>query len=139
VVLAANSAALARLLSDQSNLDIVQMAISEVLSGEWRVSVLAIGDSGVPAPDSRSGSWASEPPEPDAEFTHQRTADRGSDRGDSPRLASRTVQVPPPKAAEDSIEDYDVSSAPSTEARLDPGEQAMALLQSELGARPIED
>lgn len=44
----------------------------------------------------------------------------------------------PPGPEPDSDDDYDLSVAPERTSR-DPGAEAMALLQSELGARPIDD
>jgi hypothetical protein len=41
---------------------------------------------------------------------------------------------------EDSAEDYDLSEPPpDPSVRADPGVEAMALLQAELGARPLDD
>ena len=138
VVITANTAVLAKMLSDASNVEVVQAAIAEVIGGQWRVSVV-VGDGpgALPAPPPAAPApppaAASAPSVPEA-ATSWPTVTKPP-RSAEEEHAERRSQGP----VEDAAEDYDLSEPPPDPSeRMDPGASAMALLQAELGARPLD-
>lgn len=138
VVITANTAVLAKMLSDSSNTEVVQAAITEVIGGQWRVSVtVGDGPSGSPAPAAPAAATPAPTPtpaapEPEASWPTVTEPPRTAEEEYSARRSSGPV--------EDSAEDYDLTEPTADpSARVDLGIEAMALLQSELGARPLED
>jgi DNA polymerase-3 subunit gamma/tau len=130
LVLAHESAPLAKRLSEQRNADVIAEALKDALGVDWRVRCEAGGGDAA----------ATEAPTPPA-----RPVKRG---GSSP---ARRVVAPPPAPAEAPVDatsaelaeeesllaeaGQDDASAP----RRDPEEAALELLQSELGARRIDN
>jgi DNA polymerase-3 subunit gamma/tau len=126
LVLSHESAPLAKRLSEQRNADVIAEALKDALGVDWRVRCEAGASTMAAAPEV-----AAAPP---------RTVERPSRR-----------VVPPPPPAEPTVDDesdqraeeesmlaeanQDDASAP----RRDPEEAALELLQSELGARRIDN
>jgi DNA polymerase III subunit gamma/tau len=126
LVLSHESAPLAKRLSEQRNADVIAEALKDALGVDWRVRCEAGASTMAAAPEV-----AAAPP---------RAVERPSRR-----------VVPPPPPAEPTVDDesdqraeeesmlaeanQDDASAP----RRDPEEAALELLQSELGARRIDN
>jgi DNA polymerase-3 subunit gamma/tau len=126
LVLSHESAPLAKRLSEQRNADVIAEALKDALGVNWRVRCEAGASTMAAAPEAPAPSRPVERP-------------------------SRRVVPPPPPPAEPTVDDeseqraeeesmlaeanQDDASAP----RRDPEEAALELLQSELGARRIDN
>ena len=126
LVLSHESAPLAKRLSEQRNADVIAEALKDALGVDWRVRCEAGASTMAAAPEAPAPSRPVERP-------------------------SRRVVPPPPPPAEPTVDDesdqraeeesmlaeanQDDASAP----RRDPEEAALELLQSELGARRIDN
>ena len=125
LVLSHESAPLAKRLSEQRNADVIAEALKDALGVDWRVRCEAAASTMAAAPEAPAPSRPVERP-------------------------SRRVVPPPPPPAEAAVDDeseraeeesmlaeanQDDTSAP----RRDPEEAALELLQSELGARRIDN
>jgi DNA polymerase-3 subunit gamma/tau len=125
LVLSHESAPLAKRLSEQRNADVIAEALKDALGVDWRVRCEAAASTMAAAPEAPAPSRPVERP-------------------------SRRVVPPPPPPAETAVDDeseraeeesmlaeanQDDASAP----RRDPEEAALELLQSELGARRIDN
>ena len=125
LVLSHESAPLAKRLSEQRNADVIAEALKDALGVDWRVRCEAGASTMAAAPEAPAPSRPVERP-------------------------SRRVVPPPPPPAEAAVDDeseraeeesmlaeanQDDASAP----RRDPEEAALELLQSELGARRIDN
>jgi DNA polymerase-3 subunit gamma/tau len=142
LVLAAGTAALARLLSEQSNLDIIAEALNAVLGVRWRVRC-EFGDA--PPPQQPPERARSQPPAP-----HQYRPSAES-RPELPERRRRIapddgIPLPPePSADEPPPDDEEAMMAEAAAdlrgepvSRRDPEEAAIELLAAELGARAID-
>jgi DNA polymerase-3 subunit gamma/tau len=121
------SAPLAKRLSEQRNADVIAEALKDALGVDWRVRCEA-GDSTAPAA-------------PDATVAPPRAVER----------PSRRVVPPPPAPAEGAVDDEsdqraeeesmlaEANQDDASTPRRDPEEAALELLQSELGARRIDN
>ncbi len=138
VVITASTSVLAKMLADASNTEIVQAAIVEVIGGQWRVTVV-VGDGPAGAPPAASPRPASPPAAPvaapvSAAASWPTVAEVPSAPAEPATGRGRGAPI------EDREDDYDLSEPPPDPSeRPDPGAEAMALLQSELGARPLEE
>ena len=126
LVLSHESAPLAKRLSEQRNADVIAEALKDALGVDWRVRCEAVASTTAAPPEAPAPSRPVERP-------------------------SRRVVPPPPPPAEATVDDeseqraeeesmlaeanQDDASAP----RRDPEEAALELLQSELGARRIDN
>jgi DNA polymerase III subunit gamma/tau len=115
LTLAATSPALAKMLGDDLNKDIVRQALQELLGVRWKVQVVVAG-AGQPA----SGRTAS----PEAAREAARAAEAAEAAEASELMAER--------AAEGAGGDREPEPA------VDPEQAALSLLRTHLGARPIE-
>jgi DNA polymerase III subunit gamma/tau len=127
LVLSHESAPLAKRLSEQRNADVIAEALKDALGVDWRVRCEA-GDSTAPAA-------------PDATVAPPRAVER----------PSRRVVPPPPAPAEGAVDDEsdqraeeesmlaEANQDDASTPRRDPEEAALELLQSELGARRIDN
>jgi DNA polymerase III subunit gamma/tau len=107
-------AALARMISEQSNTAALARALTDVVGSEWRVEVKPVD----------------EPARPDG------TAQHDSGNGATSPLPP-SEDDPPEDPGE--IDGAAASSAPAaTPAPADPEAEALKLLQQQLGARPLE-
>jgi DNA polymerase-3 subunit gamma/tau len=112
LTLAATSPALAKMLGDDLNKDIVRQALQELLGVRWKVQVVVAG-AGQPA----SGRTAS----PEA----AREAARAAEAAEASELMAE-------RAAEGAGGDREPEPA------VDPEQAALSLLRTHLGARPID-
>ncbi|WP_132975147.1 DNA polymerase III subunit gamma and tau [Pseudonocardia dioxanivorans] len=143
LVLAAGTAALARLLSEQSNLDIIADALNAVLGVRWRVRC-EFGDA---APPAQAAPQRREPAVPPGRRDQGRPS---AERGAPPRRRSAPDDgIPlPPEPPSDEAPPEDDEEAMMAEAaadsgngpveRRDPEEAAIELLAAELGAKAID-
>ena len=114
LTLAATSPALAKMLGDDLNKDIVRQALEELLGVRWKVTAV-VDVPGQPA--------AGPSPTPEA----ARAAAEAAESAEADELMAE-------RAA-------DVASGGTTETApaLDPEAAALQLLRTQLGARPIDD
>lgn len=105
LVLAHQSAPLAKRLSEQRNADVIREALKDVFGVDWRVRC---------EPGADAAEIAPLPPEPGPESAR------------------------PVESEEDELIAEAVRDALDPAPRRDPEEAALELLQTELGARPIE-
>ncbi len=124
LVLSHESAPLAKRLSEQRNADVIAEALKDALGVNWRVRCEAGASTMVAAPEAPAPSRPVErpsrrvvPPPPPAEAA----VDDESERAEEESMLAEANQ--------------DDASAP----RRDPEEAALELLQSELGARRIDN
>jgi DNA polymerase-3 subunit gamma/tau len=127
LVLSHESAPLAKRLSEQRNADVIAEALKDALGVAWRVRCETGASITAAAPEAPAGS--------------PRPVER----------PSRRVVPPPPPPAEPTVDDESVQRAEeesmlaeaneddSSAPRRDPEEAALELLQSELGARRIDN
>jgi DNA polymerase-3 subunit gamma/tau len=110
-------AALARMISEESNATVLRQALTKVVGGEWRIDVHAAnGATAAPAASERRTPSAADP---------------GGD-------VRREVRDDPTDDAGDDV-DVESDQSDARPAPLDPEAQAMRLLQDQLGARPVEE
>ena len=112
LTLAATSPALAKMLGDDLNKDIVRQALQELLGVRWKVQVVVAG-ADQPAP-SRTVS-------PEAAREAARVAE-----------AAEESELMAERAAESAGDDR------PHEPAVDPEQAALSLLRTHLGARPID-
>ncbi|GEL23594.1 hypothetical protein PSU4_25480 [Pseudonocardia sulfidoxydans NBRC 16205] len=143
LVLAAGTAALARLLSEQSNLDIIADALNAVLGVRWRVRC-EFGDA---APPAQAAAPRREPAAPPARREHTRPS--AAERSAPPRRRSAPddgiplppeppSDEPPPDDEEAMMAEAAADSSNGPVERRDPEEAAIELLAAELGAKTID-
>ncbi|MGE0838687.1 DNA polymerase III subunit gamma and tau [Pseudonocardia sp.] len=142
LVLAAGTAALARLLSEQSNLDIIADALNAVLGVRWRVRC-EFGDA---APPAQAPAARREPAAPPTRREHTRPS---TERPAAPRRRSAPddgiplppeppSDEPPPDDEEAMMAEAAADSGNGPVERRDPEEAAIELLAAELGAKAID-
>ncbi|MGY1760099.1 DNA polymerase III subunit gamma and tau [Geodermatophilus sp. SYSU D00779] len=112
LTLAATSPALAKMLGDDLNKDIVRQALQELLGVRWKVQVVVAG-AGQPAPGRTVSAEAA------------REAARAAEAAEASELMAE-------RAAEGAGGDREPEPA------VDPEQAALSLLRTHLGARPIE-
>ena len=143
LVLAAGTAALARLLSEQSNLDIIADALNAVLGVRWRVRC-EFGDA---APPAQAAPPRREPAAPPTRREHTRPS--AAERPAAPRRRSAPddgiplppeppSDEPPPDDEEAMMAEAAADSSNGPVERRDPEEAAIELLTAELGAKAID-
>ncbi|ODU02232.1 MAG: DNA polymerase III subunit gamma/tau, partial [Pseudonocardia sp. SCN 72-86] len=143
LVLAAGTAALARLLSEPSNLDIIAEALNAVLGVRWRVRC-EFGDA---APPAQAAAPRREPAAPPARREHTRPS--AAERPAPPRRRSAPddgiplppeppSDEPPPDDEEAMMAEAAADSSNGPVERRDPEEAAIELLAAELGAKAID-
>jgi DNA polymerase-3 subunit gamma/tau len=125
LVLSHESAPLAKRLSEQRNADVIAEALKDALGVDWRVRCDAVASATAPdvpavppRPVERPSRRVVPPPPPPAEPTVDEESDQ---RAEEESMLAEANQ--------------DDASAP----RRDPEEAALELLQSELGARRIDN
>ena len=118
LVLSHVSGPLAKRLNEQRNVEIIRDALKDALGVNWNIRCEA-GSPTAPAPA-------------------ERTRPVQGERSDGRRVAA---PPPPPEEPEEDDEESMLAEAgrADTAPRRDPEEVALELLQSELGARPIDD
>jgi DNA polymerase-3 subunit gamma/tau len=146
VTLSIAAAPLARMLGEESNADVIKGALTQVIGGTWRLTVTVSGPvaaeadpadpaasagstapAGPPAPPAPPAPKVEVPPPPVPRPAHER------DNGESRAQPQQT------QAESDPREDSDPESESEPGRQHDPEAEAVRLLQSTLGARPIED
>ncbi|MDT5325807.1 MAG: polymerase subunit gamma/tau [Mycobacterium sp.] len=115
LVLSHVSAPLAKRLNEQRNVEIIRDALKDALGVNWNIRCEA-GSPTAPAPVERARPVQGE---------------RSDGRG--------VAAAPPPPEEDDEESMLAEAGRAETAPRRDPEEVALELLQSELGARPIED
>ena len=111
LVLGHQAAPLAKRLNEKHNVDVIREALKDVLGVNWRVRC-EVGTGPAAPPPARSDSADPLPPEPDADPVQAQRAEEDSMIAEVGR---------------------DEDAAP----RRDPEEEALEILKSQLGARPI--
>jgi DNA polymerase III subunit gamma/tau len=102
--------ALAKMIADDSNTSVLRAALTKVVGGEWRIEV-----GGGPAPAASSN------PEPER-----------NGRGSSASRTAGSASEPDPR------DDADFGDPGEPAPRSDPEADALELLRSQLGARPLD-
>jgi DNA polymerase-3 subunit gamma/tau len=138
VTLSIAAAPLARMLSEESNAEVIKAALTQTVAGKWRINVVVDGSAAngsasaavePEAPPPPPPPRAEVPPPPVPRPEHERLAEQAA------KSAAKSVGETDPR--EDSYaEDPDDAASG---ARHDPEVEAVRLLESTLGARPIED
>jgi DNA polymerase-3 subunit gamma/tau len=111
LTLSAPSAALAKMIGDDGNTELLRTALTSIVGGTWQVSVGIEGGGPANRPPAAPQSAQSAAPTP---------------------AASRPVEEPDPRDDTDPVDSPDAQ-------RVDPEAQALSLLQSTLGARPLDE
>jgi DNA polymerase-3 subunit gamma/tau len=106
---------LARRLAEERNVSAISAAITALVGGTWKVTVQA-GDG--------------KPGRP--------TAAAPSGRAATPANGPSTASAPPPEPDPRDDEDYDAAPASGGKPPVDPEQEAIRLITTELDARPIE-
>ncbi|MFC5994606.1 DNA polymerase III subunit gamma and tau [Pseudonocardia hispaniensis] len=136
LVLDAGTAALARLLSEQSNLEIIAEALHAVLGVRWRVRCeFGDGEPVAPAPAQVRNPPPRRPNRPEpvrGEEFRRPPAD------DVPPPFEPPAEEPPPDDEEAMMAEAAAEPPGEPVSRRDPEEAAIELLSSELGARAID-
>lgn len=130
VTISIAAAPLARMLGEESNATVIKAALTQMIGGEWRLSVLVangpLSESAEPvAPPAPPPPKVEVPPPPTPRPAHEREA----------ALAAAAVSGADSDPREDSEPEEDSGET----QRHDPEAEALRLLESTLGARPIED
>jgi DNA polymerase-3 subunit gamma/tau len=112
LTLAATSPALAKMLGDDLNRDVLRQALLELLGVRWKVNVVVEGAAAAPGPpvapeQAREAARAAEAAEAN-ELMAERAADQSSD------------------------------GAGESQPAVDPEQAALSLLRAQLGARPVD-
>jgi DNA polymerase III subunit gamma/tau len=118
LVLSHVSGPLAKRLNEQRNVEIIRDALKDALGVNWNIRCEA-GSPTTPAPAERARPVLGE-------------------RSDGRRVAAAPPPPPPEEPEEDEESMLAEAGRAETAPRRDPEEVALELLQSELGARPIE-
>jgi DNA polymerase-3 subunit gamma/tau len=124
LVLSHESAPLAKRLSEQRNADVIAEALKDALGVDWRVRCEAVAST-VSAPETPAV-----PPRP---------VERPSRRVVPPPPAEPTVDDESDQRAEEESMLAEANQDDGSATRRDPEEAALELLQSELGARRIDN
>nr|WP_239028660.1 DNA polymerase III subunit gamma and tau [Pseudonocardia acidicola] len=142
LVLGTGTAALARLLSEQSNLEVIADSLHAVLGVQWRVRC-EHGDA--PAqPAAARGRPQSAPQQPAPRRSNRPETSRPEPRRRSapddgiPLPPEPPADEPPPDDEESMMAEAAADARGEPVARRDPEEAAIELLSSELGARTID-
>ncbi len=130
LVLSIGTAPLARLLSEQSNTDVIAEALHVVLGVRWRVRC-EYGD-GPPPPAARDGAAPRRPSRPPP--TRRSTA---PDDG-VPLPPEPPDEEAPPDLEESMLAEADAGARDVPVERRDPEEAAIELLSAQLGARALD-
>jgi DNA polymerase-3 subunit gamma/tau len=128
---------LARMLGEESNTSVIQAALTQVLGGNWKLAIVV--SAGAPAPDAPTPppSAPAPPPTPPPVIPRPPTPRPAQERK---KADERAEQATPGTSAEtDPREDTEAEDPADPSPRIDPAVEALKLLQSTLGARPIED
>jgi DNA polymerase-3 subunit gamma/tau len=124
LVLSHESAPLAKRLSEQRNADVIAEALKDALGVDWRVRCEAV---------------ASTASAPEAPAVPPRPVERPSRRVVPPPPAEPTVDDESDQRAEEESMLAEANQDDGSAPRRDPEEAALELLQSELGARRIDN
>jgi DNA polymerase-3 subunit gamma/tau len=140
LVLSIGTAPLARLLSEQSNTEVIAEALHAVLGVRWRVRC-EHGDGPAAAPPSSGGS----PPPASAAAAPQRRPVRPppvrrstAPEDGLPLPPEPPEEEPPPDDEESMIAEAAAGAVDGPTERRDPEEAAIELLSAQLGARAID-
>ncbi|MFB9383518.1 DNA polymerase III subunit gamma and tau [Pseudonocardia petroleophila] len=138
LVLSIGTAPLARLLSEQSNTDVIAESLHAVLGVSWRVRC-EHGDGGTPAGSAPRGSG----PTPPAAAPAPPRRPPPTRRSTAPDDGTPLPPEPPPEDAPPDDEESmiaEAAAAPVTShaERRDPEEAAIELLTTQLGARALD-
>jgi DNA polymerase III subunit gamma/tau len=140
LVLSIGTAPLARLLSEQSNTEVIAEALHAVLGVRWRVRCEhGDGPAAAPASSGASPSSASSTPVPQRRPVRPPPVRRSTAPEDGVPLPPEPPEEEPPPDDEESM--IAEAAAQPTEApaeRRDPEEAAIELLSAQLGARAID-
>jgi DNA polymerase III subunit gamma/tau len=130
VTLSIAAAPLARMLGEESNTEVIKSALTQTVAGAWRLSVIVSGASATeasppppPEPSAPPPPKVEVPPPPVPRPAHER--------------ANGDAGPKPPASETDPREDSEPESEDGS--RVDPEAEALRLLESTLGARPIND
>ncbi|QJY50426.1 DNA polymerase III subunit gamma and tau [Pseudonocardia broussonetiae] len=141
LVLSIGTAPLARLLSEQSNTEVIAESLHAVLGVQWRVRC-EHGDP-APPPAARGGQASPQPaaaprrptrPPP----TRRSTAGATDDAGGEPLPPEPAPEDAPPDDEESMLAEAAAGATTSPAERRDPEEMAIELLTSQLGARALD-
>ncbi|MEJ3652124.1 DNA polymerase III subunit gamma and tau [Actinomycetes bacterium KLBMP 9759] len=142
LVLSIGTAPLARLLSEQSNTDVIAESLFAVLGVRWRVRC-EHGDpppAGEPARGSGAAGGAPTQPQQNAPRRPQRPPpvrkSTAQDDGE-PLPPEPPEEEPPPDDEESMLAEAAADSGEASPERRDPEEAAIELLSAELGARAL--
>ncbi|MCZ2803770.1 DNA polymerase III subunit gamma and tau [Modestobacter sp. VKM Ac-2983] len=121
LTLAATSPALAKMLGDDLNKDVIRQSLQELLGVRWKVQAVVDGGPGQPGA-AGGGSGGGAPVSPEA----ARAAVQAAESAEADELMA--------ERAADAASGDTADSAPA----LDPEAAALQLLRTQLGARPID-
>jgi DNA polymerase-3 subunit gamma/tau len=139
LVLSIGTAPLARLLSEQSNTDVISESLHAVLGVRWRVRC-EHGDAAAP-PAAQAGTGTSPPAQPAPQRRPSRPPPvRRSTAPDDgvPLPPEPPDEDAPPDDEESMIAEAAAGAADVPTERRDPEEAAIELLTAQLGARAID-
>ncbi|MFD1518714.1 DNA polymerase III subunit gamma and tau [Pseudonocardia yunnanensis] len=140
LVLSIGTAPLARLLSEQSNTEVIAEALHAVLGVRWRVRCEhGDGPAAAPASSSASPAPASSPPAPQRRPVRPPPVRRSTAPEDGvPLPPEPPEEEPPPDDEESMIAEAAAEPIAAPVERRDPEEAAIELLSAQLGARAID-
>jgi DNA polymerase-3 subunit gamma/tau len=133
VTLSIAAAPLARMLGEDSNTEVIKSALTQTVGGAWRLTVIVFGgpsaaaDSPPPAPEPAPPPppKIDVPPPPVPRPAHERASSESNAKPAGPETDPR--------------EDSEPEAENEDGVRIDPEAEALRLLESTLGARPITD
>jgi len=128
-------AGLVKRIADESNLSVLREVLQSVVFGNWQLSVSAAGSgaaagNGIPAP-------IADDPGPDPDYEPPPPAERPG-RASRPAAPEPAPAPPPPVAEDDGVDEEADAVHSSRRTGGDAEAAALELLQSSLGARPID-
>jgi DNA polymerase-3 subunit gamma/tau len=136
VTLSIAAAPLARMLGEDSNTEVIKSALNQTVGGAWRLTVIVAGAAAVSSAPAESPPPPPEPaapPSPKIEIPPPPVPRPAHER------ANGEANLKPPGAETDPREDSEPEPDGDDGVRLDPEAEALRLLESTLGARPIND
>jgi DNA polymerase-3 subunit gamma/tau len=140
LVLSIGTAPLARLLSEQSNTEVIAEALHAVLGVRWRVRCEhGDGPAAAQASSGASPSSGSSPPAPQRRPVRPPPVRRSTAPEDGVPLPPEPPdEEPPPDDEESMIAEAAAEPMEAPAERRDPEEAAIELLSAQLGARAID-
>jgi DNA polymerase III subunit gamma/tau len=133
VTLSIAAAPLARMLGEDSNTEVIKSALTQTVGGAWRLTVIVFGGPSAAAESPPPAPEPAPPPPPKIDVPPPPVPRPAHER------ASSESNAKPAGPETDPREDSEPEAENEDGVRIDPEAEALRLLESTLGARPITD